>query len=124
MAVTWLPIDCQQITPRRFSFHNIIRETSGPSNLAQRSIAGGVVCSSWKLLIDESMFCHIQRCAEEEARRVLQNDDWFLSLNKLNAFILIIHAHGVYGATKLKLHELWNRLWGPLFFVETMSRIY
>ena len=68
------------------------------------------------------MLRHTQGCAEEEARRVLQKDDRSLSLNNLDAFISIIYARGVYGATKLKLHELWNRLWGPLFFAETMSR--
>ena len=75
-SIRWLPIDCQQITSGRFSFHNIIRETSGPSNLAQCSIAGGVVHTVLNLLIDESMLRHIQRCTEEEAHRVLQNDDW------------------------------------------------
>ena len=58
----------------------------------------------------------------EEARSVLQNDDWSLSLNELDAFISIIYACGEHGATKLKLLELWDRLWGPLFFAETMSR--
>ena len=73
-GITWLPIDCQQTTPGRFSSLNAIRETSGPSTLAQRNIEC-VVRSAWNLLIDKSMLRYIQRCTEEETRRVLQNDD-------------------------------------------------
>ena len=79
-GIMWLPIDCQ-ITTRRFFSHNIIREISGPNILAQRSIIGGVIRRAWDLLIDKSILRQIQRCKEEGARRVLQNDDWSLSLN-------------------------------------------
>ena len=120
-GITRSPIDRQQTTPGRFSSHVVNRETSGSGKQAQRNIDSGVVSSAWDLLINKSMLRHIQRYPEEEARSVLQNNDLSLLLDELDAFILIIYACVVYEATKLKLHELWNRLWGPLFFAVTMS---
>ena len=57
------------------SYHNICREAPGPSTQAKRSISKESVRSAWDLFIDESVLRHIQRCTEEEARRVLQTVD-------------------------------------------------
>ena len=73
-GITWLSINCQQTTFERFSFHNRIRETSGPSKLTQRNIVNDVIRSACDPLIDESMLRRIQRCTEEDCR-VLQNND-------------------------------------------------
>ena len=62
------------------------------------------------LFIDEGMLRHVQRCTEEEARRLLQTDDWRVSLHELNALLAIAYARGAHKATKIKVHELWNRL--------------
>ena len=89
---------------------------------AHRSIIKESVCSAWDLFIDESMLRHIQRCTEEEARRVLQTDDWCLSLHELDAFLAIIYARGAHKATKIKIRELWNRLWEIPIISKTMAR--
>ena len=68
------------------------------------------------------MLRHIQRCTEEEARRVLQTDDCCVSLHELDAFLAIIYARGAHKATKIKIHELWNKLWGIPIISETMAR--
>ena len=68
------------------------------------------------------MLRHIQRCTEEEARRVLQTDDWCVSLHELDAFLAIIYARRAHKTTKIKIHELWNRLWGIPIISKTMAR--
>ena len=68
------------------------------------------------------MLRHIQRCTEEEARRVLQTDNWCVSLHELNAFLAIIYARGAQKAIKIKIHELWNRLWEIPIISKTMAR--
>ena len=68
------------------------------------------------------MLPHIQRCTEEEARRVLQTDNWRVSLHKLDAFLAIVYARGAHKATKIEVHELWNRLWAIPIISRTMAR--
>ena len=77
--------------------------------------------NAWDLFIDESMLRHIQRCTEEKARRVLQTDDWCVSLHKLIAFLAIIYARGAHKATKIKVYKLWNRLWEISIISEIMA---
>ena len=67
------------------------------------------------------MLRHIRRFTEE-AHKALQGDEWSLSLEELDVFMSIIYARGVYVATTLKLHELWNRLWRPPSSAETRNR--
>ena len=45
-----------------------------------------------------------------------------MSLHELDTFLAIIYARGVHKATKIKIHELWNRLWGISIISETMAR--
>ena len=56
------------------------------------------------------MLRHIQRCTEEEARKVLQTNDWRGSFHELDAFLAIVYVHGAHKTTKIKVHELLNRL--------------
>ena len=108
--ITWDLLNPNQKNSGRPSCHNVITQAPGPSAQARRSIIKESVCSAWDLFIDESMLRYIQRCTEEEARRVLQTDDWCLSLHELDAFLAIIYARGAHKATKIKIRELWNRL--------------
>lgn len=45
-----------------------------------------------------------------------------MSIEELDAFIAVLYARGIYGASKFDLHSLWSKPWGPPFFTETMSR--
>ena len=121
-GITWNLLNRNQKNSGRRSCHNVITEAPGPSAQAHRSIIKESVRSVWDLFIDESMLRHIQRYTEEEARRVLQTDDWCVSLHELDAFLSIIYARGVHKATKIKIHELWNRLWGIPIISETTAR--
>ena len=67
------------------------------------------------------MLHDIQRCTEEEARKVLQADDWRVSLHELDASLTIVYARGAHKATKIKVHELWNRFWAISVISETMA---
>ena len=64
----------------------------------------------------------VTRCTKEEARRVLQTNNWRTSLHELDAFLSIVYARGAHKATKIKVHELWNKLWGIPIISETMAR--
>ena len=121
-GITWDLLNPNQKNFGRRSCHNVITEAPGPSAQAHRSIIKESVRSAWDLFIDESILRHIQRCTEEEARRVLQTDDWCVSLHELDAFLAIIYARGAHKATNIKIHELWNRLWGIPIISETMAR--
>ena len=65
---------------------------------------------------------HIQRCAEGEARRVLQTDDWHVSLPELDAFLAIVYAHGAHKVAKIKVPKLWNKLRGFPIISGIMAR--
>ena len=101
---------------------NVIRKVPGPSTQAHRSIIKESVRSVWDIFIDEGMLRHMQRCTEEEARTVLQTDNWRVSLREPDAFLAIAYARGAHKATKFKVHELWNRLWTIPIISETMAR--
>ena len=75
VRVTWDLLDTNQNNFGRRSCHNVIREAPGPPTQAHRGIINQSFRSAWDLFIDESMLRHIQRCTEEEARRVLQTND-------------------------------------------------
>ena len=115
-------MDPNQNNSGRRSCHNVIREAPGPSTQAHRSIIKESVRIACDLFIDEAMLRHIQRCTKEEARRVLQTDDWRVSLHELDAFLANFYARGAHRATKIKIHELWNRLWAIPIISETMAR--
>ena len=73
--ITWDLLNPNQKNSGRRSCHNAITQAPRPSSQAHRSIIKESVRSAWDLFIDESMLRHIQRCTEEEARRVLQIDN-------------------------------------------------
>ena len=97
--ITWDLVDTNQNNSGRRSCHNVIRGAPGPSTQAHCSIIKELIRSALDVFIDEGMLRHIQRCTEEEAQRVLQTDNWHVSLHELDAFLAIIYAHGAHKAT-------------------------
>ena len=47
---------------------------------------------------------------------------WKLDTIKLDAFIALLYAHGVYQAKNLEVTYLWNKIWFTAYFSETVSR--
>ena len=58
------------------------------------------------------------KCTKEEGFRVLGTKDAI----KLDAFIALLYARGVYQAKNLDVSYLWNKIWRLIFFSKTMSR--
>ena len=83
-------------TPGRLPVHNIFKEMSGPTAYAKRHIMKGNVRTAFSLILCNSVMRHIKTCTEAEARRILNNHDWTVSLAELNAFIafymLVVHT--------------------------------
>ena len=45
-----------------------------------------------------------------------------MSLHELDAFLAIVYAREAHKVIKIKVHELWNRLWAISIISETMAR--
>ena len=71
------------------------------------------------LIIDHRIRDHITKCTEEEEFRILgtKRD---LDATKLDAFIALLYA--ICYVQNLDVSYLWNKIWRPAFFSETMSR--
>ena len=120
--ITWDLLDPNQNNSGRRFWENVIREAPGPSTQTHCSIIKESVCSAWDLFIDEGMLRHIQSCTEDVAQSALQTDDWRESLHELDAFFAIVYAREAHKTTKIKVHELWNRLWAIPMISKTMVR--
>ena len=113
--ITWDLLDPNQNNSGRRSCHKDTREAPVPSTQAHCSVIKELVRSEWDPFIDVGMLRHIQRFTEE-TRGVLQTDDWRVSIHELDAFSAIVYVRGAHKATKIKVHELWNRLWADLVY--------
>ena len=100
---------------------NIMRDNPGPTLYAKRNVSVDSLVSAFRLFVDNSMLKHIQKCTETEARSRLQDDNWSISLQELDAFIAILLARGAYGAKTLDLAGLWSTVWGPAFFRDNVT---
>ena len=68
------------------------------------------------------MLKYIQQCTNVEARRVLGNEEWEVSLCEFNVFIALLSVRAAYGGKNFPLYNFWNEEWGVSFFQQTMSR--
>jgi len=120
-GTTWTRVE-QGNTTGRLTQKNVLRETSGPTGHAKRNIVADSPASAWRLFVSEPILRLIKHCTELEARKILKDNSWSVSLEELDAFIAVLYARGAYGARTITLHDLWNKQWGPPFFSQTMSR--
>ncbi|GBP04453.1 PiggyBac transposable element-derived protein 4 [Eumeta japonica] len=58
----------------------------------------------------------------EEARCELQDNDWYMTMEELDAFIAVLYIRGAIGAHNLDLDSLWSIKWGNPIIKATMSR--
>ena len=65
------------------------------------------------------MFKNIQENTTREAKKF--NPNFSMALERLEAFISLQYARGIYGKSH-PLHALWNKIYGPRIFPETMFR--
>jgi hypothetical protein len=60
------------------------------------------------MFIDKYILLHIKKCTDIEACRVLQDNNWSITLHELEAFIVVIYARGISGCRNIELHSLWK----------------
>lgn len=101
---------------------NILREIPGPTALARRSVDCESPLSAWRLFIDDFILKKIKECTEKEARRVLENTTWTISIEELEAFISILYARGVMGLAQFDLQSMWSKSWGLPIAGKIMGR--
>ena len=91
----------------RRTAQNALTEQSGLSRFALRMADSPV--GAFQVLFDSHMLKHIQQCTNVEARRVLGNEDWEVSLCELKAFIALLYVRGAYGGKSFPLYNFWNK---------------
>ena len=101
---------------------NILRETSGPTPYTKRNVVAGSPASAWRLLIDDFILKHIAKCTITEAHRQLQDEKFALTIEEIEAFIVVMYARGATGKSALPLHDLWTENWGVPFSKSAMFR--
>ena len=79
----------------RRAAQNVLTEQSGLSRFALRMADTPV--GAFQVIFDNHMLKHIQHCTNVEARRILGNEEWVVSLCELNAFIALLYVRGAYG---------------------------
>lgn len=106
----------------RFSKQNVLRITNWATSNAERFITDGSMFSSCRLFINETMLKHIKQCTEEEAHRKFRNNEWFMSLYELDAFIALLHAKWTNESKNIEIETSWNNLFLIHVYLETISR--
>jgi len=106
----------------RLQAQNIVRIRPGPTAYSVRNVVGDSPLSAFKILFDESMFRHIQKCTNAEGQRVTKEKDWFVTLDELDKFIGLVICRGIIGGRNLPLKSMWNISWGCPLFNKTMAR--
>ena len=97
---------------------NIFRVKTGVHPAIQNR-AGASPYDGWKLFVDNAMLKSIQDHTVRET--IKTNPDFTLSRDKLEAFIGLQYARGIYGKHH-SIDFLWNKTYGPKLFSDTMSR--
>ena len=100
----------------------VLIEQSGLSHFAIRMEDTPV--GAFQVVFDNHMLKQIQRCTNVEARRVLGNEEWEVSLCELNAFMALLHVRGAYGGKNFPLYKIWNKKWGVSFFLCIAGKIH
>ena len=71
---------------------------------------------AFQIIFDNHMLKCIQQCTNVEARRVLGNEEWEVSLSELNAFYVLLYVQAAYAGKNFPLYNFWNEEWGVSFF--------
>ena len=88
-------------------------------NSSVRYKASNSLYEYWKLFVDNSILISIKTHTIREATKY--NPTFFFLMEKLEAFIALQYARGIYGKSH-SVDFLWSEKYGPPLFRETMSR--
>lgn len=90
-GITWHNLSTLNSVGRLSRLH-VMSVRPGPTSYATSRIVNELHMSAWRLLVDEPMLRHIQKCTIERARSCGEAE-WSVSLYELNAFLdLFMHA--------------------------------
>ncbi|KAF2883529.1 hypothetical protein ILUMI_22645 [Ignelater luminosus] len=118
----WKGVSANKIRAVKTAQRNILKDNPGPTFYAKQKTNKDKISTFWRLFVDNHTLKIIKNCTETEANNKLENVDWKLSFEDLDAFIAILYARGAYAFSKLELENLRSIKWGPPFFRETMSK--
>lgn len=117
----WTRIPEGNPTGRRNSV-NVLTETAGPTGLAIRQVDPASPSSALRLFVNEPMLRLVKKYTELEARRVLSDDSWTVSLEELDAFIAILYIRGAFRYSALPFGLMWDSKWGIQIVRDIMPR--
>ena len=120
-GTTWKFFVDSQVVRGRLQQQNIVRACSGPTAFSSARVVTGSSLSSFRVLFDEVMLRHLQKCTIAEGQRVT-GADWNVSLEELEKFLGLVIARGVVGGRTLPIKNMWDGTWGCSLFSKTMSR--
>lgn len=118
----WQVVETNISSSGRRGEQNVLKVIPGPSPHAKRFIVGGIVSTTWRLLIDDGTLKHIRKCTEMEARRVLQTDEWNLSISELDAFLGVLYLRGATESKGMEIDFMWSEKYRFPFCKNVMSR--
>lgn len=104
----------------RRQIQNVLTEAEGPTLYAKQRVQDAV--TAFSCLVNTEILEHIRDCTVSEARRVLQDDSWELSMHELKAFIALLYLRGATRGRNQELSSFWSAEWGNPIFKETISR--
>ena len=102
----WLQITRGENSAERRSQQNILRDVFGHIPYVKRNVFSGSPASAWRLLIDNFILKHITKCTITKARCIVQNQNFELTIKKLEIFIAIMYARSVAGKSALTLRDI------------------
>ena len=118
----WQTSTPSQVAVGRRQQQNVVKVRAGPTSYATCRVIDGSPLSSFRLLFNEPMLRHIQKCTIAEAQRVTNDTKWTVTLDKLDKFIGLVIARGVIAGRNLPIKSLWDQSWGCPLFNATMPR--
>ena len=118
----WRKIAVSSVAQGRLQSHNILRFQLGSTSYSTSRVDTESSVSSFQIIFDEPMMRNIKKCTVEEGRRQTGDQNWTVSLHKLDKSIGLMFARGVIGGRNFPLKSFWGKSWGGQMFSHTMPR--
>ncbi|KAF2887332.1 hypothetical protein ILUMI_18841 [Ignelater luminosus] len=100
----WKVVYANEIRAVKTAQRNILKDNPGSTFYAKQKTNKDKICTFWRLFVDNHMLKIIKNCTETETNNKLENVDWKLSFEDLDAFIAILYARRAYASSKLELY--------------------
>lgn len=118
----WEKIDINNRNRGRVQQQNVWKARPGPTSYSTSKVLNGSPLSAFSIFVDEKMLRHVQRCTNEEGKRVTGDQAWHVTLEEMEKFIGLLITRGIIGGRNLPVKELWSKSWGNSIFNKTLPR--